>query len=286
MELLYSMPAPDSKLLDYWATLSSCLTDLDLSMDSVDKQLLHPAYLNVLTRLTRLAFGEANDSDSHEEEAHYAFELPELKVLCIYNLWAAALDLHCPQLISLRVDGCAIGKLCLQAYALEHLHNACSAPFFIHEGFPITNLIGLTYLSLDVASDIETEAVLFRGLPLMTRLRVLDLPMNTRLPAKLPDSLRDLTLVFCSDKAWDSLVIPLMQQLPGVESIRIWFSSGHPSFMGDKCIDHDLMPFLAMKSLKLLLLGKTYVWRASALRQLGELEAEVVRLGMRLELLY
>ena len=281
------MPAwpPDSKLLDYWATLSSCLTDLDFFMDPTDKQLLHPAYLNVLTSLTRLAFSEANDLDSHEEQAHYMFELPELKVLCIYNLWAAALHLHCPQLTSLRIDGCAIGKLCLQA-SLEHLHNACSAPFSIHEGFPITNLIGLTYLSLDVASDIHTEAVLFRGLPLMTRLRVLDLPMNTRLPAKLPDSLQDLTLVFYSDRAWDSLVIPLVQQLPGVESIRIWFSSGHPGFMGDKSIDHDLRPFLAMKSLKLLLLGKTYVWRASALRQLGELEAEVVRLGKRLELLY
>ena len=37
------MGLPNSKLLDYWATLSSCLTELEVSMDPIDKQLLQPA---------------------------------------------------------------------------------------------------------------------------------------------------------------------------------------------------------------------------------------------------
>ena len=59
-------------------------------------------------------------------------------------------------------------------------------------------------------------------------------------------------------------------------------------------MDHSLKPNLAMRSLRhLQFLNSDYckgdapqVWKASALRQLGELEAEVVRSGKKPQLTY
>ena len=120
-------------------------------MDPTDKQqLLQPAYLNQLTRLTRLAFNGPFDPDGGAHEADgpdYALELPELEVLCLDYLWAGKLELQCPQLKRLSIEDCAVRKLYLQA-SLEHLHHEDNELALIHEGFPITNLMGLTNLSL------------------------------------------------------------------------------------------------------------------------------------------
>ena len=261
-------------------------------MNPRDKRLLQPAYLNELTRLTRLEFGEEGSLDSHEAGAHYAFKLPELRNLILRGLCAGNLELQCLQLEVLHIEYCTIGKLHLQA-SLEHLHHECSAPILLHEGFPVTNLIGLTYLSLEDDGNKEAEPVLFQGLPLMSRLRILYLSIHTcSLPASLPSSLQDFTLDFSIARGWDSAVIPLVQQLPRVESIHISASSQHSGSFGDKSLDHDLRPFLAMEALRLLQLGdpdsrpNSRGWKASALRQLGELEAEVVRMGKDLEIVY
>ena len=292
-ELLHGLPtgSPNSKLLDYWATLSSCLTDLSFLVDPADKQLLQPTYLNQLnhlTKLTRLAFGESDPSRDWTEVFHYALELPELKVLCIKSLGASNLQLQCPQLKILRIESFIIRKLHLQA-SLERLHLAEGGDFSIHEGFPIANLIGLTYLSLHVSYDIVKEAALFQGLTLMTQLRILDMGINMcSLPATLPSSLQDVTLSFSYNRAWDSSVIPLVQQLPEAQSIRILPRCILQS-LGDKSLDHDLRPFLAMKPLKFLQLGyrgTSHMWKASALRQLEELEAEVLRLGKTFKLMF
>ena len=171
------------------------------------------------------------------------------------------LQLQCPQLQTLRIERFIIGKLHLHA-SLEHLHYAEGGDFFVHEGFPITNLIGLTYLSLNVSYDTVTEAALLQGLPLMTQLRVLDMCIKMcSLPATLPASLRDVTLGFSWDRTWDSSVIPLLQQLPGVESIRLHSLTQGTIFLGDESLDCDLRPFLAMKSLKVLQLGDSRVWK-------------------------
>ena len=286
------MPAmpPKPKLLDYWATLSKCLTDLEVTIDPRnEQQLLQPAYLNELTRLTRLAFNRPVDQDDYVHEAdgpHYALELPELEVMCLGYLWAGKLELQCPQLKRLSIEDCAVRKLYLQA-SLEHLHHEDNALALIHESFPIINLVGLIYLSLSGIYDGNSKAELFRALPLMTRLSALDLHINRGgLPANLPNSLRGLTLVFNGKRAWDSSVIPLVQQLPEAVSIHIHVNLRRSAYIGDLSLDHDLMPFLAMKSLRFLVLGSPRVWMPSALCQLGEFEAEVVRSGKKLDLSY
>ena len=158
VELLPDVPAglPKPKLLDYWATLSRSLTDLEVTMDPTEEQqLLQPAYLNELTRLTRLAFNRPVDADEYVHEAdgpHYALELPELEVLCLGYLWAGKLELQCPQLRRLSIEDCAVRKLYLQA-SLEHLHHEENALALIHESFPVTNLTGLIYLSLNGIYD-------------------------------------------------------------------------------------------------------------------------------------
>ena len=290
-ELLQGVSAgpANSKLLDYWATLSSCLTDLEFLINPMEKQ-LQPAYLNQLTRLTRLAFSELLDPEGHAHQGawpHYVFKLPELKALELDSVWLGDLELQCPQLKLLRIEGSLMEKLSLQA-SLEDLHLDNCTPDFLHEGFPNTNLIGLTYLSLGGVYQTGSEAALFQWLPLMTELRALYLSISKfSLPAELPKTLRDLTLIFDTKKGWDSSVIPLLQQLPEVESIFIEIDSYSPAaVIGDLSLDHNLRPFLAIKSLRLLHLGNSQVWKASALRQLGELEAEVARSGKKLKLSY
>ena len=262
---------------------------MSILKDPADEQLLQSTYLNQLTRLTRLAFDEGGPRSDWADDLDYALKLPALKVLCVDCLKASNLQLECPQLKTLRIEGFISGRLYLQA-SLEHLHHARGAEISIHKGFPITNLIGLTYLSLRVSYDIDTEAALVQALPLMTRLRILNMGINMcSLPATLPSSLRDVTLRFSSDREWDSSVILLLQQLPDAESICIF--PLRVGLIGDLSLDHDLRPFLAMKSLRLLQLGcagQSHVWKASALRQLEELEAEieVLRLCMILKLRY
>ena len=298
-ELLQGVPAglPDSKLLDYWATLSSCLTGLDLNVDRSDATLLQPAYLKELTRLTWLSFYEEADFIDNAEQQlwpPYAFEFPGLIDLDLSNLRSGDMDLKCPQLCILSIQDCIMGQLRIQA-SLKDLCLSDSTYVLLREGFPMSNLSGLTRLRLDGNKDTNSEAFIFQQLPLMTLLQFLHLGINLcSLPSKLPGSLRDLTLLFRTDRAWDSSVIPLVQQLPRVESIRISIRSQHGGSIGVKSLDHDLRPFLAMSSLRLLQFSKSLrwdenasqLWKASTLRQLGELEAEVVRLGKKLQLRY
>ena len=250
---------------------------------------LQPAYLNQLTRLTRLAFSELPDPEDLAHQGaypHYALELPELKALELNNVWLEDVELQCPRLKLLRIEGSLMEKLSLQA-SLEDLHFDDCTPDLLHEGFPIANLIDLTYLSLGGAYATDSEAALYQRLPLMTQLRDLYLSIGKfSLPATLPSSLRDLTLVFWK-ATWDSSVIPLLQQLPEAESICIDIYTYPPAAVIEKLsLDHNLRPFLAMGSLKSLHLGNSQVWKASALRQLGELEAEVARSGKKLKLSY
>ena len=235
-------------MLDYWATLSSCLVDLEIPLDRRDPQLLQPAYLNELTRLTRLALSGVDHTGAFaqgHDRYHYAFEFPKLKVLSVTGISVDTLELQCPQLEVLRVEGCAMDETRLQA-PLQHLHLEESILCFKPAGFPVTDLTGLTYLCLDGTDGPDTEA-----LPLMTRLHTLKLDIFAcGLPASLPNSLRDLTLVFSSDEIWDSSFIPLVQQLPSVELICIDIQSHRCDLIGHQSLDHDLRPFLAMRSLR------------------------------------
>ena len=155
-----------SNLLDYWATLSSCLTDLELFIDPTEQQ-LQPAYLNQLSRLTRLAFYEAFTPEglAHQRpHPRYAFALPELKALELDNIWLGDVELQCPRLKLLRIEASLMEKLSLEA-SLEDLHLDNRSPNILHEGFPIANLIGLTNLSLGGQYRTDSDAALFQRLP-------------------------------------------------------------------------------------------------------------------------
>ena len=87
----------------------------------------------------------------------------------------------------------------------------------------------------------NSKAELFQALPLMTRLNALDLCINRGgLPGSLPSSLQYVTLTFNDHRAWDSSVIPLVQQLPEAVSIHIHVHSRRSAYIGDSSLDHDL----------------------------------------------
>ena len=149
------------------------------------------------------------------------------------------------------------GKLCLRA-PLKDMQFHDSDTFSLHEGFPLSNLLGLTRLVLSTSEYREegAEEALFKGLPLMTRLQLLDLSVTRdRLSGKhaLPASLREIRLFYwgmtAATSRWDSSLVPILHQLPAVEVIKLQFGMPRISWnraerpFGDQELDFPLSPF-------------------------------------------
>ena len=173
--------------------------------------------------------------------------------------------------------------------------------FSLHEGFPLSNLLGLTRLVLHTLEYREegTEETLFRGLPFMMCLQLLDLSITRdRLTGNhaLPASLREVRLFYWGKTAatsrWDSSLVPVLQQLPAVEVIKLQFGMPRSSWnhadrpFGDQELDFPLSPFMQMKSLRVLQLGTYRFWKPEGMRQLGIFEAELVRSRSKVRLMY
>ena len=192
------------------------------------------------------------------------------------------------------------GKLCLRA-PLKDMQFYDSDIFSLHEGFPLSNLLGLTRLVLHTLDYREegTEETVFKGLPLMKCLQLLYLSITRdRLTGDhaLPASLREVRLFYWGETAatsrWDSSLVPVLQQLPAVEVIKLQFGMPRTSWnhadrpFGDQELDFPLSPFIKMKSLRILQLGTYRFWKPEAMRQLGMFEAELARSRSKLRFLY
>ena len=211
--------------------------------------------------------------------------------------------MHCPKLTKIRMYSCWLGgagRLCLRA-PLEDMQFYSSNIFYLHDGFPLSNMLGLTRLTLHCSDDREegVEEALFKGLPSMTRLQEPDLYITRdRLTGNhaLPTSLREIRLLYwgmtAATSPWDSSLVPVLQQLPAVEIIRLEFGTPHTSWnhthrpFGDQELDFPLSPFKEMKSLRILHLGSYNFWKPDGMRQLGMLEAELARSRRKLRFTY
>ena len=93
-----------------------------------------------------------------------------------------------------------------------------------------------------------------------------------------------MTLYSTKAEAWDDAVIPVLQQLPQLEHLRMEIHSwsGHSPAR----LSGNLMPFMAMPKLSTIKLGQWQSWTASSLRLLGQYQAELLRSGSNLELTY
>ena len=190
--------------------------------------------------------------------------------------------------------------MCLRA-PLEDMQILSSNVFCLHDGFPLSNMLGLTRLTLSPNSGHEPgiDEALFKGLSLMTRLQLLDLLITCdRLTGShaLPASLREIRLLYWDSTAvssqWDGSLVPVLQQLPAVEVIWLDFGTAdnpwhhaHRPF-GHQELDFPLSPFREMKSLRVLHLGSYRFWKPEAMRQLGIFEAELARSHSKLRFTY
>lgn len=275
---------PSRNMADYWEMLSKYLTTLDITVDQAHKQVLQPTLLQSLCALTSLTFTTVDDEE-YEHHPENTFELPELKVLNVTNYWGRHLILNCPKLTRLQmIESEPLGLISLHA-SLQELSLYGSPSFGLQEAFPLSNLFSLT--SLTIEHDPDSEEELFRGLPLMSRLSLLDICVHGRsLPASLPLSMRKINMYFTLTNTWDSMILQIFQELPDLDNLQILICAhSQEDCHGIAGLDPDcqLSPFMGLKRLRKLHLGDYDTWNPSALRLLGRFQAQLSRSGSKID---
>ena len=237
-ELLYDVAGnqPGEAVLDFWRPFADCLTDLDIDAERVNPQLrLQPQLLSQLTALTHLTF-ITHDGLGPED---HLLRFPELRSLEIHAAYGDRVIVECPRLTYLHCGS----RLCLPA--------------------PLPDLVSLCVRWNDDGDDSNEEA-LFSALPLMSKLRTLDLVVDRGwLLRSLLQSLCEVALDYLSGEGWDGRVIPALQQLPELKDLKIkikWRSGDTPAMLSS-----DLRPFMAMQKLCSLELGPREAWTPCSL---------------------
>ena len=238
---------------------------------------LQPLLLNQLTALTRLTFDvQSGDEDGLED---HVLSLPELRSLCIDACWTR-IFLECPRLTDLTVpDGL---RVFLQA-PLQRLCVTSSFAFTMHDGFPMSNFLDL--ISLRIRCDEDDEEALFSVLPLMKKLQTLDLGVHQGwLLRSLPKGLCEVALQYPPGARWDDSVIPALQELPELKSLKIKIQRYGEDPLAT--LSSDLRPFMAMQQLNTFQVGYRSCWTLDSLRALEEFENELAVSGSKLKLTY
>ena len=286
MELLHCRAGQQPKpgLLNFWHTLSDCLTILGFQMDWLQSHMrFQPQLLRELRALTylTLSLGESRAADVLEGDI---LDLPALKILVVQGYWARKLQLECPKLASLTMDSCdPLGKVSLQA-SLRTLNVRSSGEFSMHNGFPLTNFLDLVTLKIECECDQEEE--FFQSLPLMTKLQTLELGIyKGDLLRSLPQSLRQVGLYFIACECWDSHIIPVLQQLSELRELTIEVSGCVYGSESPASLSCDLRPFMSMRHLHTLTIGMWRAWTPSSLSALAQFEAELIKAGSKLKLI-
>ncbi len=274
---------PHAGVLDFWRTLSGRITDLTFHVNWKQQQmLLQPHLLRELSALTALTFIVTGCEEAVGEGD--ILNLPELKTLCIQGHDNRDITLECPKLTSLTLtSSLPMGDVTLQA-PLQEFFAASSGDFRMHDGFPLTNFLDL--VSIDLKCDMDGEYKFMRVLPEMKKLQKLRLDVwEADSFLSFPQSLRKVELRFICLGDWSNSAIPLLQELPELTelSIELEFDPRDPSGAN---LSADLKPFMAMQKLRTFQLGHWEAWSPSTFKALGELEAELVRSGSKLQLLY
>ena len=99
LELLYCMGGqqPKPSKLDFWHTLSDCLTTLEIEVDSVlSHTQLQTQHLKQLRVLTALTFSVKESSGAMETWEGDLLDLPELRMLHVKGYVDRYLELACP----------------------------------------------------------------------------------------------------------------------------------------------------------------------------------------------
>ena len=290
-ELLYCEAGkqPDKAMLNFWHTLSDCLTVLEIdASDNAPNLQLQPQLLKQLTALTKLTF-HARGGPDVDVLVNSTLHLPQLRTLCLDGYWGRDLVLDCPKLTNLTLGGWGgleedvVYLVSLQA-RLECFRVRWSSYFRMHAGFPVANFLDVVSLSVECRKD-DGEEELFAALPLMKKLQTLELKVHQGwLLTDLPQSLCEVALEYTSVAGWDDRVIPALQKLPELQHLKIFLrwngkdsdTEGSDAEEEPATLSCDLRPFTALQKLCTLQVGPREAWAPSSLRTLGELQAELV----------
>lgn len=231
---------PPRGLDNLWATCSSSFVELSIVIYASDTNVCIAA-ANQLKALNSLdicvhprSYLPEDDGlpdqiyFSEIESRSYIIDLPGLKSLSLTSLDVIDVTLVCPSLRSLTLTRCDIrGRLSLQA-SLEHVCCEGCSTFGIHEGFPVSNLLGLTCLQIHMPCCMNRDE-LYSILPRMSKLRALDMLFReSGLPWPLPASLKAIRYYFAAfcgvQSRWESEDFQRIShacQLPELQSISL-----------------------------------------------------------------
>ena len=95
-----------------------------------------------------------------------------------------------------------------------------------------------------------------------------------------------MTLHLRPVEGWNDGVIPVLQQLPELSDLDIFFCTIVEGAHHLASLSCDLTPFMAMQKLRTLRLGDWQAWTPSSLRKIGEFHDELLSSGSKLKLVY
>ena len=208
----------------FWAAMSHSLTELAIIMDADDE----PMWIPVLRQLSKLTSLKLCMPTLPRVQRSYVIDLPGLRRLHIGEFQVQDLTLNCPGLRSLTIVNSFFGgKLSLQAH-LEELFYKGIEGLFVHETFPLDNLLGVTRLHV-TWSSFNSEGLddIYGSLPLMSQLKTLSIVSRAgTFPPKLPDSLRTATVIFDYFIPWDTKDLQVKHfadacELPKLKSLSL-----------------------------------------------------------------
>ena len=244
---------PDPAMIDFWHTLSERLTELNLHVDwTYHRYRPQPQLLKQLTALTKMSFHVQRKDSQDYDYSDWTLDISELRELHLEQYFGRDLVLECSRLTTLTWVECSQIRLVYLQAPLQGLSVRSSGGFRIHPGFPVSNLMGL--ISLSIACHAEDEEVLLSALPMMQKLRTLDLAISQGwLLQGLPQSLCEVALQLLRESGWDNAIIPVLQQVVNLKDLRI--SIQRYSEDAVATLSCDLRPFMAMEKLCTFQLG-------------------------------
>ena len=289
MELLHCEfgQQPTVRQLDFWHTLSDCLTALEIELDWKQRQKrLQPHLLSQLRALRALTFRGEEGYSGWEVSDGDTIDLPELRELYVEGYRGNHLRLECPSLTSLTLKACNPMPLVSLQSPLQKLDTMSAGKLCMHDGLPLTTFLNL--ISLRVECEGGHEELLFPSLPMLTKLQTLELVVSQgSLLQSLPRSLCTVSLYYPDGECWDSQILPALQRLPELREVNIEVDDYEEDYEEDclASLSCDLQPFMALQHLHILQIGGRRAWAPSSLRALGQFEADLIRAGSKLKLL-
>ena len=243
----------------YWSTLSTALTDLELSIEEERLTQGTSVSLCQLTRLQRLRLSSLMDTSARTEFGMINLDLPLLQHLEIEDLNFEAIHLKCPQLEELWLDNLSVKSFSGTPNSIRKVHVDHGREWLpFQKVLPAHSSSSLEELVIETDAPRFTDPEAVKALCLNGKMRCLRMDSaaahagafsaNASWQA-VPQTLQEVSLGLPLDKG-----IPrILEQLPNLMSLSLTHSG--------QCrmhLDRPLDPFLDMPRLETLELQSSW----------------------------